>query len=130
MSNIILKTRLQKVAITGTNMYVTRPVTYSNIGTKELVEHASVDSGMSKALMRAAIDAVMLQVKELLLNGHSIQLGDMGTLRFSVKCKSVDNADDISVNNVKVRRLIFRPSPEMRAEIKKVKFTLDNEDVE
>lgn len=125
MANITLKSRLQNVAITGTQLYVTKPVTYSLISERDLVNHASEDSGVPKAMMRAAFDAIMLQVKELLLNGHSIQLGNLGTMRFSIRCKACDDPRDISVNNVKTRRIVFTPSVEMKNEIKKVKFTLD-----
>lgn len=85
---------------------------------------------MPKAMMRASFDAIMLQVKELLLNGHGIQLGDLGTFRFSIKCKSVDNAEDISVNNVKRRRIIFTPSSDMRNAIKRVKMEIEPMPVE
>lgn len=125
MANITLKTRLQSVGITGTQLYITKPVKYSLITERELVNHACEDSGVPKAMMRAAFDAIMLQVKELLLNGHSIQLGSLGNLRFSVRCKSCEDPKDISVNNVKVRHILFTPSAEMKNEIKQVKFTLD-----
>ncbi len=125
MAQITLKTRLQTVGLTGTQLYITKPVRYSLINERELVNHASEDSGIPKAMMRAAFDAIMLQVRELLLNGHSIQLGNLGNLRFSIRCKSCEDPKDISVNNVKSRRIIFTPSSEMKAEIKKVKFYLD-----
>lgn len=130
MAHITLKSRLQNVGITGTQLYITKPVTYSKISERDLIRHASQDSGVPQAMMYAAFDAIMLQIKELLLNGHSIQLGQLGSMRFSIRCKSAKKLEDVSVNNVKTRRLIFTPSPEMKNEIKGVKFTIETEEAD
>jgi hypothetical protein len=54
------------------------------------------------------------------MNGHSIQLGNLGTMRMSVSCKAVENYDDISSANVHTRRIILTPSPALKSKLNMV----------
>ena len=96
MATITLKTNYQKLAAQEKNAYVSRVRIFSKIPTNELVEHASRASGIPAPIMSASFSAIATQVEELLMNGHSIQLGNLGTMRMSVSCKAVENYDDIS----------------------------------
>ena len=122
MGTIVLKAKKQKVGLTKKIAYVTRAVRYTTIGKDQLVEHASADTGVSEAQLAASNKALMQEIRQLLLNGHSVQLGDMGTLQFSISCKTVENREDLSTDLVRARRIIFRPSVKLYDDIKRVKF--------
>lgn len=122
MGKIMIKANLQKVGFLKKDAYVSRAVRFSKIDTGELIRHASSDSGISEAMVAAAFYAIEKQVNELLLNGHSIELGNVGTLRFGVKCKIAATADAVGVENVKVRKILFTPSTSLKASIKAVKL--------
>lgn len=125
MGKLNFRTRLQKVAITGENMYVMHPTRYNLIDFKEVAKRINTNTGIAYPVCKAALEGLGIIMKEQLLNGHSIELGDLGFLRFSVKCKSVDNPDDISSQNVKIRRLLFIPKKEVRDMMKAIRLTND-----
>lgn len=127
MGQIVIKTNYQRIAMKNKNGYVSRAVRFSKIDTDELVKHASDDSGVSEAMVSASFYAIVKQIEQLLLNGHSIQLGRIGTLRFSVKCKSVDNAEDVSTDNVKSRRILLTPSSHLKMLMRQVKLVGETE---
>ena len=120
MGQIQVKTRFQKLAAQEKNAYVSRVRIFSKIPTNELVEHASRASGIPAPIMSASFSAIATQVEELLMNGHSIQLGNLGTMRMSVSCKAVENYDDISSANVHTRRIILTPSPALKSKLNMV----------
>ena len=131
MSTIVLNAKKRKIGFSKKVAYVTRAVRYNTIGTDELVTHASADSGVSKAMLKATFDAIMQEIQQLVLNGHSVQLGDLGTLQFSISCKSVEDKEDLSTDLIKTRRMLFRASSKLRDEMNDVKFDtviIDTED--
>lgn len=117
-----MNAKKRKIGFNKKVAYVTRAVRYNTIGTDELLSHASADTGVSKAMLKATFEAMMQEIRQLALNGHSVQLGDLGTLKFSISCKSVENKDDLSTDLIKTRRMVFRASSKLRDEMDDVKF--------
>lgn len=126
MGQVRLVTKFQKLAAQEKNAYVSRLVTFSRIPTDEVVEHASRASGIPEPIMGAAFNAIATQIEELVLNGHSISMGSLGTLRMSVSCKSSETPDGVSSNNVTVRRLILTPSTGLKAKMNQVNISTEN----
>jgi predicted histone-like DNA-binding protein len=123
MPTINLISKKQKTGFDKQPAYVTRAQRYNTISTDELVDHAAEDSNVPKAQLRASAEALMLQAKELMLNGHTIEFKPLGFLRFSISCKAVKNKENVSANLVRTRRVIFRPSTRLKAEMRRVNFT-------
>lgn len=123
MGQIQVKTSVQKLVAQDKDIYVSRAVRFSKIPTAELIEHAASDSGLSDSMVAAAFYAIVKQVKELMLNGHSIELGTLGTLRFSMSCKAAKTAEDVSATNVKTRRILIAPSKTLKQALDNVTFT-------
>lgn len=124
MATINTETKKQNVAVLDKLMYVTRCARYSQIHGDELIRHAAEDSGVSRANCKAAVEAYFLQVKELLLNGHSITLMGLGTFRFGIRAKAVEKKDDVDLGKIiKGRKIIFTPCSELKSEMKQVKFS-------
>ena len=126
MAFISLFSKKQYVGYKKKMMYVTKAARYSTIGRDELIEHASQDSSVPAAMLGASYDALFVQIKELLLNGHSIQLGDLGTLRFGISAQAVADKEDVGADLVKSRRILFRPSSKLRRLINAVNFKLES----
>lgn len=126
MAFISLYSKKQYIGYKKKMMFITKAVRYSVINDNELIEHASIDSGVPSAMLKASYEALLVQIKELLLNGHSIQLGDLGTFQFSVSCQAVADKEDVGCDLVKRRRVLFRPSKKMRDLIKNVKFKMES----
>ena len=109
MGKIRLKTSLQKLVAQDKNAYVSRMVTFSRIPTDEVIQHASRASGIPEPLMGAAFTAIAIQVEELVLNGHAVSLGSLGTVRMGVSCK-----------------LILSPSVSLKGKMNQVNIVTEN----
>lgn len=123
MGKIQVKTSVQKMIAQDKDIYVSRAVRFSKIPTAELIDHAANDSGLSDSMVAASFYAIVKQIKELMLNGHSIELGTLGTLRFSMSCKAAKTAEEISAANVKTRRIVVSPSKTLKQALDNVTFT-------
>lgn len=130
MGQIKLVTRYQKLAAQEKNAYVSRHRIFSKIPSAEVVQHASRASGIPEAIMGASFVAIATQIEELLLNGHSIELSGLGTMRMSVSCKAVENYDDVSSNNVHIRRILFTPCVALKSKMNMVNIVTDKEEAE
>ena len=67
--------------------WVGRPVKYSTLSFEQLCQNISESLGIPKSTIRAGISAIAKQIRQLLLNGHTIRLGDLMYLRYSTICK-------------------------------------------
>ena len=50
--------------------------------------------------------------------GHSVPLPGLGTMRFGVRSKAVENLEDVKTGLISVRRIIFTPNTEVKEELK------------
>jgi len=126
MGKIRLKTSLQKLVAQDENAYVSRLVTFSRIPTDEVIQHASRASGIPEPLMGASFAAIAIQVEELVLNGHAVSLGSLGTVRMGVSCKSAKTPEEVTSNNVRRRKLILSPSVSLKGKMNQVNIVTEN----
>ena len=96
-------------------MYVAHLVRYSMISLEQLVQMAASDSGMSESNVAAALYALATQVEELVLTGHSVDLGVLGNLRASFSCKAKERKEDLDYTCITRRRFIYTPSPRLKS---------------
>lgn len=113
MSTIIIKKNLQRVGYAKADKYITSPVRYSTISTDDLLKYASSNSGIPKAQMMAAFYAISQQVEQFILNGHTLQIGDLGYFFLSAKTKATDVETEAGVDAVEKLSLKFRQSKKM-----------------
>ena len=133
MSTIRLSAKKQKIGFNKKVAYVTRAVRYSTIQANDLIAMASNDTGISRAMVKAVFEGLLQEIEQMVLNGHSIQLGELGTLKFSISCKSVEDKEDLSTDLVKRRRIIFQPSTRLKNAVNRVNFlttVVDNSEEE
>ena len=98
-------------------MYFTKSITYSKIGFDVLVKHVAADSGMSEAACEGAIRSIMKQVEEMVLNGHTIYIKQLGTLKMGISAKAPLTSDEAGAKQIRRRRLLYYPSPIIKDEI-------------
>ena len=67
----------------------------------------------------------MKQMRQMVLNGHKVELGELGTV--GLTCQGTGSASEKEVtvkNNVKGLKFTFRPSVEMKEQLQGVKCEL------
>ena len=63
------------------------PVKYSNLSFDQLCANISESLGIPRSTIAAGVNAVAKQIRQLLLNGHTIRIGNLMYLRYSTICK-------------------------------------------
>lgn len=109
------KQRLMKVGPNaGKKVWKLTPDIGNKIVFDKLCKRAAERNNLSATIIKAAIGAVAESIKDYLVIGDSVELGELGTLRLSMRAKTSENLADVNVNNIERRRLVFTPSKEIK----------------
>ena len=68
--------------------------------------------------MQACWDAAGEVIKAWAMEGHSVALPGLGTMRFGLRSKSVEKVEDVKSNLITTRRIIFTPDVDLKDELK------------
>ena len=116
---VIAQRRLLKIGKNpGVKKFVMRPDLYIPIQEKKVFAEASTHSGISAGVIKAAWDAAGEVLRTWATEGHSIPLPGLGTMRFGVRSKAVEDLEDVKTNLITTRRIVFTPSVEVKDELK------------
>ena len=85
---------------------------------KKVFAEAATHSGISAGVVKAAWDAAGEVIRTWATEGHSVPLPGLGTMRFGVRSKAVENLEDVKTGLITVRRIIFTPNVEVKDELK------------
>ena len=102
----------------GVWRYVMQPEQYSSLTQKKVIREAALRSGVSQGVMQACWDAAGEVIKAWATEGHSVALPGLGTMRFGVRSKAVENVEDVKTSLITTRRIIFTPDVELKDELK------------
>ena len=115
---VIAQRREVKLGKNPGKKFVIRPDLYSPIQEKKVFAEAATHSGISAGVIKAAWDAAGEVIRTWATEGHSIPLPGLGTMRFGVRSKAVENLEDVKTGLITVRRIIFTPNVEVKDELK------------
>jgi predicted histone-like DNA-binding protein len=115
---VIAQRREVKLGKNPGKKFVMRPDLYIPIAEKKVFAEASTHSGISAGVIKAAWDAAGEVIRTWATEGHSVPLPGLGTMRFGVRSKAVENLEDVKTNLISVRRIIFTPNVDVKDELK------------
>ena len=115
---VIAQRREVKLGKNPGKKFVMRPDLYIPIQEKKVFAEASTHSGISAGVIKAAWDAAGEVIRTWATEGHSVPLPGLGTMRFGVRSKAVENLEDVKANLISVRRIIFTPNTDVKDELK------------
>ena len=102
----------------GVYRYVMSPEQYSSLNQKKVIKEAALRSGVSQGVMQACWDAAGEVIKAWATEGHSVALPGLGTMRFGLRSKSVEDVNKVKSSLIISRRIIFTPDTELKEELK------------
>ena len=103
----------------GVYRYVMKPEMYSSLNQAKVIKEAALRSGVSQGVMQACWDAAGEVIKAWATEGHSVALPGLGTMRFGLRSKSVDDVNKVKTSLIISRRIIFTPDTELKDELAK-----------
>ena len=102
----------------GVWRYVMQPDLYIALTQDKVIKEAALRSGVAKGVMQACWDAAGEVIKAWATEGHSVALPGLGTMRFGVRGKSVEDVNDVKSSLITSRRIIFTPTVDLKDELK------------
>jgi len=102
----------------GVWRYVMQPDLYIALTQDKVIKEAALRSGVAKGVMQACWDAAGEVIKAWATEGHSVALPGLGTMRFGVRGKSVEDVNDVKSSLISSRRIIFTPTVDLKDELK------------
>jgi len=103
----------------NTYRYVMMPELYTALAQDKVIKEAALRSGVSRGVMQACWDAAGEVIKAWATEGHSVALPGLGTMRFGLRAKSVDDVNKVKAGLITSRRIIFTPSVDLKEELAK-----------
>ncbi len=97
---------------------------YNTLDSNKVIEEAAKRSGISAGVIKAAWDAAGEVIRTWATEGHNVPLPGLGSMRFSVRSKSVQNVEDVKTSLISARRVIFTPSKEVKDELQATKIAI------
>ena len=97
--------------------YVMTPDLYLALKTSKVIKEAALRSGVSQGVMQACWDAAGEVIKAWATEGHSVALPGLGTMRFGLRAKSVEDVNKVKSSLITSRRIIFTPAVDLKDEL-------------
>lgn len=98
---------------------------YSTISTEELCQLAADDSRVEPSEVKYVLSAIVKQITEMMLLGHTIVIPELGTLSIGADGITVEEWDDVNCQTmIKKLKLNLRVTPEIRDALKKVSLRI------
>ncbi len=101
----------------GTYRYVMTPDLYTSLNQDKVIKEAALRSGVSRGVMQACWDAAGEVIKAWATEGHSVALPGLGTMRFGLRAKSVEDVNEVKTGLITSRRIIFTPAVDLKEEL-------------
>ena len=109
----------------GVWRYVMQPELYLALAQKKVIREAALRSGVSQGVMQACWDAAGEVIKAWATEGHSVALPGLGTMRFGLRSKSVDDVNKVKTGLITSRRIIFTPDVDLKDELKNTSIQIN-----
>ena len=103
----------------GKYRYVMKADLYTSLTQAKVIKEAALRSGVSQGVMKACWDAAGEVIKAWATEGHSVALPGLGTMRFGLRAKSVDDVNKVKAGLISSRRIIFTPDVDLKDELSK-----------
>ena len=101
----------------GVYRYVMVPDLYSTLDQDKVIKEAAIRSGVSEGVMSACWKGAGEVIKAWCVEGHSVALPGLGTMRFGLSAKAVEDVNDVKSSLIKTRRIVFTPTVALKEEL-------------
>ena len=110
----------REVGYSGETLLVGKVERYSTIAYSDIVAYAAKAAAVPESAITMAMEALYDAMSYFVLNGHSVQIPNIGTFYLTVKCKAANSLADFSTNfdeNLRGLNIRFRPCVELKQQI-------------
>lgn len=114
----------------GQTVYYAKAKARTRLSIRMLGERISRATTLSRADVYAVIIALTEEIKHELMLGHTIELGELGSLKVSANGRMMNDPKDVSAATVGTPRVRFYPTMELRRAAGSVSLSVPHQDEE
>lgn len=92
------------------------------INNYQLSKGIASKSSLTRGAVMNMIENMVDEIPRYLVDGYSVNLNNLGTLRLSLSSEGVNEPGDFIAENIKNTRVVFTPSPEFKKMLEKIDF--------
>ena len=110
----------QSIGFNNSEKLVGKADRYTTIPYSSIVAYAAQAAHVPESSISMAMDALYDSMNYFVLNGHSVQIPNLGTFSLGVRAKSATTEAEFTANfkqNLRALTIHFRPDPELKAMI-------------
>ena len=100
----------------GKYRYVLSPDLYSSLDQDKVIKEAASRSGVMEGVMQACWNAAGEVIKAWATEGP-VAIPGLGTMRFGLRGKAVENVNEVKAGLITTRRIIFTPTVKLKDEL-------------
>ena len=93
------------------------------MGEKEVAQEISDETTLNPKEAEMAIYQFLKVLKKAILDGKTVQFGELGTFQATVSSKGVEKEAEVSPSLIKKVNIRFTPSATLRKNLQEAKFT-------
>ena len=117
-----LKERVNPLDRNAPKKVYATPVYSGKIDKNQIAADLVLISAISRGDISSVIENFIDAIPKYLLRGHSVQLGDLGTLRISFSSEGANDPDSFEVGMIRGRKIIFTPGPAFKKILRDLTF--------
>lgn len=124
MGVIRFKVVQKKNPIDRTVKFYAQPDLYSQISKDDIVDAAQRNSSIPRAYLDMAYDSLINEVENFVMNGHSVQIPNLGTISARINGSGAVSEADYDISLIKKVGFTFLPDPYIKKLLRKVQFRM------
>lgn len=112
--------KARRIAYNNTEKLIGSAERYSTIDYGAIVAYAAKAAAVPESSIEMAMEALFDAMNYFVLNGHSVQIPNLGTFSLGIKCKSSESETEFTANfsqNLRSIAIRFLPDTELKAMI-------------
>ena len=119
---LVLRKDLSKEAPSGAQKYYASVNNNGTLPYKQMCQSIAAYSTASPGDVHVVIDGLLFFMKDALLRGEIVQLGEIGNFQINVGSAGTATAKEFKAALIRKPRIVFRPSVELKDILDKVSF--------
>lgn len=121
-----IKFRVSKKVLPGSKkteeLYAATLLKSESIGMEEISEALSDASTLNSIDCYAVMHGMTQQIIKHLLLGNVVNIEGLGSFRITARSRGVSSARDVTANTISAATVNFRPSVEVKKQLRRAKF--------
>ncbi|GAB6394976.1 MAG: HU family DNA-binding protein [Bacteroidales bacterium] len=114
--------RANAISVPATDVYCAIPAHAGKVSLDDLAKEIEGRSSLTQGDILNVLENFVEVLPTFLKLGNSIELGDFGTMRLTLRCTSTPTPEAFTANHIKGVKIVFTPGKDLKLKVKDTSF--------